>query len=68
VKVKDLSLSVACPTCDARPQRRCELNSGGFRTDSHRQRKDLATEKAVLKAALTGRKIKRNRRVFSFHK
>jgi len=30
VKAKDISLSVACPTCYVAPRRRCELSCGGF--------------------------------------
>src|SRR5260370_39342172 len=47
MRAKSLSLKVTCPTCGACPRRRCELSTGGFRTESHRLRKDLAGEKAA---------------------
>jgi hypothetical protein len=32
-------LTVACPTCSARPGKRCELNTGGMRNVSHLDRR-----------------------------
>jgi len=40
----DSSLAFACPVCGAEPQEKCEMNNGGIRFESHRQRgKDAET-------------------------
>jgi hypothetical protein len=38
--------AVPCPTCGAEPREECELNSGGPRTESHRDRR-LAAEESL---------------------
>jgi hypothetical protein len=40
MKTSDLSLKFVCPVCGAQPKERCEMNSGAFRFESHRERKD----------------------------
>ena len=44
----DVSLKFACPICGAQPQEKCELNSGGPRFESHRERRDVARDHAEM--------------------
>jgi hypothetical protein len=37
-------LNVACPTCEAMPGKRCELNIGGLRNSSHLERRWVELE------------------------
>jgi len=37
--------SVRCPTCGAKPGEKCELSTGLPRTDSHRDRRLIASDK-----------------------
>jgi hypothetical protein len=42
---KELALTVRCPTCGAKPGEKCELSTGLPRTDPHRDRRLLASDK-----------------------
>jgi hypothetical protein len=46
-------LSIVCPTCEALPGKRCELNIGGLRNSSHLDRRC-----AELEAGVSGKKKK----------
>jgi hypothetical protein len=39
------SLSVRCPTCGAKPGEKCELSTRQPRTDPHRERRLVASNK-----------------------
>ncbi len=39
------ALSVRCPTCGAKPGEKCELGTGLPRTDPHRDRRLVASDK-----------------------
>jgi hypothetical protein len=41
---RDNSLDFGCPVCRALPGETCELNSGGPRFQSHRERLDIAID------------------------
>jgi hypothetical protein len=45
VKAKKQALNIPCPTCGAKPGKKCELASGGPRHEPHRDRRALAKEK-----------------------
>jgi hypothetical protein len=47
------ALAVRCPTCGAKPSEKCKLITGEPRTDAHRDRRLVVSEKEVL--ATTGR-------------
>ena len=39
--VRMASLSILCPTCDAKPGKACALHSGQVRSDPHRDRRRI---------------------------
>lgn len=43
--VKDPTLAICCPTCGAKPGKKCELSTGQPRTSPHRDRRLAALEK-----------------------
>jgi hypothetical protein len=42
---KKETLAIRCPTCGAKPGEKCELNTGQPRTDPHRDRPLIASDK-----------------------
>ncbi len=43
------ALKVRCPICGADPKTKCELAIGGTRTQSHLERRLIASDKVIAK-------------------
>jgi hypothetical protein len=44
MKIRDEGLTILCPVCAAMPGKRCELNTGQPRNESHKDRRIAAEE------------------------
>ena len=42
---KEQALTVRCPSCGAKPRQKCELSTGQPRTNPHRDRRLVASDK-----------------------
>jgi len=50
------TLTVACPTCGAKPGQKCELNTGEPRNNPHRDRRLAAGDEKLRQGLLAGTK------------